>query len=77
MKPFLFALALCVAGFAVAQEEYVPGHYDKKKKEYVEGHFKKKADHSGKHREHRYYEGHYNKDGKWIKPHSAWVWVKD
>jgi hypothetical protein len=72
----LFVLAVGVASFALGQEEYVPGHFDKKGK-YIEGHYKKKADHSGKHKELRYYDGHYDKNGKWIKPHSAWVWVKD
>lgn len=30
----------------------------------------------GRHREHRYYPGHYAKDGHYIKPHWQWVWVK-
>jgi hypothetical protein len=70
----LFAVSTCAIALG---QEYEPGHYDKKKGKYIEGHFKKKADHTGMHREHRLYEGHFDKKGKWIKPHSAWVWVKD
>lgn len=82
MKLVAIFVLTVVAAMSMAQTHYVEGHTTKSGK-FIPGHWVKDrkstppSPHTGRHREHRFYEGHYAADGHYIKPHWRWVWVKD